>query len=357
MQGSTCISANALFLACMKMNWSHKRFADLSTDEFHDIVDLRVRVFVVEQNCPYPELDGKDKQSTHVIGRDDNGDILAYARIVDPGLSYPEPSIGRVVTHEKVRGGGIGHELMEQSMHHVREKFGQVPVRLSAQEHLRSFYGKHGFLTESDVYLEDDIPHIEMKYDPGNDSEPNEDVMQRRRMFFAAKWEEFESAKQKMLDFVEAWPKELMLKQPGERSWSATQVLDHVLTSEKGTLGYMLKKTQAEPEELPYLNKEDRDKAFKLMRRLQSEERYEAPSSLPPPDEAKDPTILIREWDEMRDRYRHFLGTLTPEYYGRFIFRHPFTGPMSVEETLGFLIDHINHHMHQLERIKTDLHA
>lgn len=339
----------------MNLNWSIKRFAELSTDELHDLLDLRIRVFVVEQNCPYPEVDGKDRQSGHILGRDEQGEIVAYSRIVDPGISYPEPGIGRVVTAESIRGKGLGHDLMTQSMHYVRENYGQVAVRLSAQEHLRSFYGNHGFQTVSDTYLEDDIPHIEMLYVPGTEPIKNEDIEATRRQFFAQQWEAFDKAKDQLLQDIEDWSREELKFRPDENSWNSLQVVDHLIQSEKGTLGYMLKKTQAEPEELPYLSKEDRDKAFKLIRRLKSNEQYQAPSALPSPEESKEMMILQREWEEMRERYRHFLATLSQEYYGKFIFRHPFTGPMSVEETLGFLIEHIAHHRHQIDRLKAKL--
>ena len=333
------------------MDWSIKRFGELSTDELHDLLDLRIRVFVVEQNCPYPEIDGKDRQSAHVIGRDESGEVVAYSRIVDPGISYPEPGIGRVVTAESIRGRGVGHDIMTQSMHHVRENYGQVPVKLSAQEHLRSYYNKHGFQTVSDTYEEDSIPHIEMLYLPGTDPIINEDVVKSRRRFYAQKWQIFENAQLELQDWLSKWTDEELSYHPKSGGWTASQVVDHIITSEKGTIGYMLKKTQAEPEVLPYLAKEDRDKAFKLIRRLQSNERYEAPSALPSPDDSKAFSQLTKEWGEMRDHYRHFLATLSTDYYGRFIFRHPFTGPMSVEETLGFLIEHIGHHKHQLDRI------
>jgi len=339
----------------MKLNWTIKRFQDLSTDEFHDLLDLRIRVFVVEQNCPYPELDGKDRQSTHIFGREESGDMVAYARVVDPGLSYPEPSIGRVLTHNSYRGKGLGNDLMEQSMHHIREKYGQVSVRISAQEYLRKYYQHHGFQSSSDIYLEDNIPHLEMTYLPGNESQVEEDADKTRRLFFARKWEEFESAKNDTIDYLESWSAKHLKFRPEDSGWNALQVIDHIITSEKGTIGYMMKKTQADASELPYITKDDRDRSFKLNRRLSSDERYEAPSSLPAPDEAKDMMILLREWDEIRDRYRHFLGTLSTEYYGKLVFRHPYTGPMSVEETLRFLIEHINHHTHQLRRLKEEI--
>ncbi|MCE3294895.1 MAG: hypothetical protein K0R65_609 [Crocinitomicaceae bacterium] len=139
-----------------------KAFDDLSVREFHDILQLRVNVFIVEQNCPYPELDGKDLLSFHVIGRDQNGRVAATARILPPGVSYPEVSIGRVSSHPDFRGKGVGHPLMEAVLSFIEKQFGAVPVRISAQAYLLEYYKKHGFVPTGKEYLEDDIPHVEM---------------------------------------------------------------------------------------------------------------------------------------------------------------------------------------------------
>ncbi|TNE54080.1 MAG: GNAT family N-acetyltransferase [Bacteroidetes bacterium] len=140
-------------------------YEDLSLDTFHELIALRIAVFVVEQNCPYQELDGKDKLGEHLIMRDrTNGKIIGTARILPPGVSYDEVAIGRVVTDNDYRGKGVGHFLMESCMKHIEKKYGQVPVRISAQEHLENYYRKHGFVPTGKAYLEDDIPHIEMYY-------------------------------------------------------------------------------------------------------------------------------------------------------------------------------------------------
>jgi len=124
---------------------------------------LRQEVFVVEQNCPYVDADGKDRMSFHVMGYDESGDLLAYVRICPPGVSYDKyVSIGRVVTHERVRGIGEGYQLMEASLRFCKELFPQVPNKISAQLHLTNFYEKLGYVTVGDDYLEDDIPHIAM---------------------------------------------------------------------------------------------------------------------------------------------------------------------------------------------------
>jgi ElaA protein len=146
--------------------WQVKYYPELTTNEFHDIIALRLKAFVVEQNCAYLELDGKDKKSYHVICRDGFGDVVATARILPPGLSYDEVAIGRVVIDESIRGKGIGHELMEQSMQYAEEEFGKVPIRISAQKHLETYYNKHQFFNTGKEYLEDNIPHVEMLYNP-----------------------------------------------------------------------------------------------------------------------------------------------------------------------------------------------
>ncbi len=140
-----------------------KHYSDLSLDEFHDILQLRINVFVVEQNCPYPELDGKDKFAFHLFLLDEiTNKICACARILPQNISYPEVSIGRVASDTSRRGEGIGQELMRQILLFISDKFGAVPIRISAQKYLVKFYESFGFISTGKEYLEDDIPHVEM---------------------------------------------------------------------------------------------------------------------------------------------------------------------------------------------------
>jgi ElaA protein len=148
----------------MEINWNIKHFNELSTIELHDIVAFRISIFVVEQNCPYQELDGKDKKAYHIVGRNGLGDILAVARILPSGISYKEVSIGRVASDYKTRGTGFGNSLMEVCMKFCREEFGEVPIRISAQSHLEKYYERFGFKSTGKHYLEDDIPHTEMLF-------------------------------------------------------------------------------------------------------------------------------------------------------------------------------------------------
>ena len=150
----------------MHLDWQVKYYPELTTNEFHDIIALRLKAFVVEQNCSYLDLDGKDKKCYHIICRDGFGKVISTARILPPGLSYSEVSIGRVVIDEASRGKGIGHELMVKCMAFAMDEFGKVPVRISAQKHLEQYYNKHGFTSTGKEYLEDDIPHVEMLNSP-----------------------------------------------------------------------------------------------------------------------------------------------------------------------------------------------
>lgn len=149
----------------MEIQWSCKEFSNLTKEELCEIFHLRIAVFIIEQNCPYQDVDGKDLKSLHVQGRL-NGKLVAYTRIVLPGVSYKEISIGRVLTSIDVRRNGTGKVLMNKSMEYIKEKFGAQPIRIGAQEYLKKFYKSFGFIKEGDGYLEDGIPHIIMLYSP-----------------------------------------------------------------------------------------------------------------------------------------------------------------------------------------------
>ena len=148
----------------MKFEHQVKSFQELSLEEFHDIIALRIQIFIIEQNCPYQEVDGKDKLAHHLFFKNEMDEIIAVTRILPQGISYPEVAIGRVVVHEDYRGTGLGNQLMADSMNFVKDEYGKVPVRLSAQKHLENYYGNHGFKSTGKEYLEDGIPHVEMLY-------------------------------------------------------------------------------------------------------------------------------------------------------------------------------------------------
>ena len=120
------------------IQWICKAFQELSLNELYTIMTLRQEVFVVEQDCPYIDADGKDQDSHHLMGFDESGSLVAYTRLVAPGISYKEVSIGRVITAQSARGIGLGVVLMEKSIEAVEQLYGKVPIRISAQEHLRN---------------------------------------------------------------------------------------------------------------------------------------------------------------------------------------------------------------------------
>jgi ElaA protein len=134
---------------------------ELARDDLYDVMVLRQLVFALEQNCAFLDCDGIDRTSWHVLGRKEDA-LVAYARIVPPGVKYPEPSIGRVVTHASVRRTGAGRALFGECITHTRALFGVVPIRIGAQRYLERFYGSFGFVPTGEPYVEDNIPHIEM---------------------------------------------------------------------------------------------------------------------------------------------------------------------------------------------------
>lgn len=143
------------------MNIQIKKFNDLDLSELYKILNLRNEVFVVEQNCPYLDTDGKDQVAHHVMIWDDEV-LAAYARIFAPGIKYTESSIGRVVVNLAHRELKLGHSLMEHAVKAVEDFYKTGNITISAQAHLQRFYSKHGFETVSNEYMEDDIPHVEM---------------------------------------------------------------------------------------------------------------------------------------------------------------------------------------------------
>lgn len=146
----------------MATEWKIKRFQALSLEELYQILKLRSEVFVVEQNCVYLDIDDKDQKALHVFGQIDEK-MVAYARLFNRNDYFENASIGRVVTHPDFRANKIGHQLMKQAIEAIDNHFGEKQITISAQLYLKKFYESHGFEQTSDMYLEDDIPHIEMK--------------------------------------------------------------------------------------------------------------------------------------------------------------------------------------------------
>lgn len=145
-----------------QINWTTKHFKDLSVDEYFEILFLRSEIFIIEQNCPYMDVDEKDRKAFHLFGRNAEGKVIAVTRILPKGISYEEMSIGRVALKKEFRGTGIGDELMQESIRFIEQNFGKQNIRISAQEYLLNFYQKQGFKPVSEMYLEDNQPHVEM---------------------------------------------------------------------------------------------------------------------------------------------------------------------------------------------------
>src|SRR5690606_34790745 len=148
----------------MDIIWKIKEFEELSNFELYQILQLRINVFVLEQECLYPECDNKDLKGKHLMGYLNN-QLVAYARLLPPGVSYPDASIGRVVVHPQCRHLKLGNALMSKAIAQVREDFPNEDIRISAQAYLQGFYERVGFERVSEEYLEDNIPHVEMLFE------------------------------------------------------------------------------------------------------------------------------------------------------------------------------------------------
>lgn len=158
------------------LQWLCIPYSELNTQQLYQVLRLRAEVFVVEQDCPYQDLDGLDQQAFHLLGQTDSSksdsDLLAYARLLPPGVKYPEPSIGRVVTSPAVRGQNIGSVLLQEAITRCESTWPGTNIRISAQQHLEAYYQKAGFTTVSAPYMEDNIPHIEMLRHPHSSARP-----------------------------------------------------------------------------------------------------------------------------------------------------------------------------------------
>ena len=143
------------------ISWILRPFERLTAGELYIVLRLRSRVFVVEQNCLYLDMDDRDQAAFHLLGmRDDS--LVAYARLFAPGAYYQESAIGRILTAPEARGTGIGRLLVNESLEIARRLYGDGPVRIGAQRHLERFYEGLGFRVAGEPYVEDGIPHVEM---------------------------------------------------------------------------------------------------------------------------------------------------------------------------------------------------
>ncbi|AYZ14295.1 GNAT family N-acetyltransferase [Chryseobacterium arthrosphaerae] len=141
--------------------WKIKTFDEFTVPELYAVLKARIDVFVIEQNCPYPDLDNYDQKAVHIWAEED-GQVLAYCRVFDKGIKYEETSIGRVLTTEQARGKSLGKLLIQYAVETIENRFHTPEIRISAQDYLLRFYGGFGFEDTGKKYLEDDIPHTEM---------------------------------------------------------------------------------------------------------------------------------------------------------------------------------------------------
>ena len=145
----------------MSIQFQIKPFNELSVPQLYQILQLRSEVFVVEQNCVYQDIDGKDPKALHVSGVY-QGEIVAYSRLFAPGYYFDNASIGRVVISDKFRDRKWGHSLIQTAISAIAENYNTSAITISAQLYLKKFYETHGFVQDGEGYLEDDIPHIKM---------------------------------------------------------------------------------------------------------------------------------------------------------------------------------------------------
>jgi len=143
------------------LSWKRLNLSDFSIQELYDVLQLRSAVFVVEQDCVYQDIDGKDHKALHILGYKD-GELVAYTRCFKANDYFEEASFGRVVVKESARKYGYGHDLIKETLLAMKEEYGETTIRISAQTYLLKFYQSHGFILDGEEYLEDGIPHVNM---------------------------------------------------------------------------------------------------------------------------------------------------------------------------------------------------
>ncbi len=154
---------NAMIDPVDNITWRCLAFNELSTDQLFELLKLRQDIFVLEQQCLYPDIDEKDRSSHHLLGYYENSsNLVAYLRIVCPGMSYREPSLGRVAVAKAIRRNGMGEILVERGVQELRKLYPDTRIQIGAQYYLKQFYESAGFETSGETYLEDGIPHIDM---------------------------------------------------------------------------------------------------------------------------------------------------------------------------------------------------
>lgn len=305
---------------------------------------LRSEVFVVEQNCVYLDLDDKDAQSIHLFACEDGAvpgaAARAVVRLVPPGVSYEEPSIGRVAIDLASRGSGLGEELMMRAIHACYRTWPGFGIRISAQQYLIGFYERLGFSSVGEGYLEDDIPHIQM-FRPWDG---------------LAAWQmRHKAAVQAFANQLRALPSGAL--QGTESRWGGLQVLEHLMRSEHGTWSYLAKKGQADPAELPVCDVHSDERGIQLVQVLESDARWTDPTPggllSPAPGNQADVEGLVADWFEAIDAGYDRLGEVyaAPAWWKVQVFKHPIAGRLGLTDTLAFGVAHVRHHLHQLKRL------
>jgi len=313
------------------------------------MIRLRLDVFVVEQDCVYADLDGKDLDSIHLWSeRSDAGPGEAaesVVRLLPPGISYDVPSIGRVACKDTQRGTGLGQELMERSVRACQRLWPQYAVQISAQQYLIGFYESIGFQVAGEGYLEDNIPHIGM-IRPWHSWGHMIHLVSKAALEFEAVYRGLADDHQSVL----------------EDGWNKKEVLKHLIASESSLFAYMQKKSQASPETLPALDLESDGRGVKLVRDLKSDIRWDDPTGgiLSPESVAEAVSSdddLMAFWNESRasgfQRMREDMAN--DAWWTVQVFRHPKAGYLSLYDTLAFMAEHIRHHIYQLQRLDSKL--
>ncbi|MDX1451594.1 MAG: GNAT family N-acetyltransferase [Oleiphilaceae bacterium] len=146
------------------IHWQVHAFDTLTTEQLYAVLRLRETVFVVEQQCIYHDIDGLDLNAEHILAlRGHKKELVAYCRVLAPGVRYEEVAIGRVIVAAPYRHSGLGGKLMQRALRHCDHRYPGTGVRISAQQHLVTFYQRQGFTVVSEPYDEDGIPHVEMR--------------------------------------------------------------------------------------------------------------------------------------------------------------------------------------------------
>lgn len=319
----------------------------MEANHLHALMRLRLDVFVVEQNCVYPDLDGKDLDSIHIWALNESADLgdsaESVVRLLPPGLSYDVPSIGRVAVKDTQRGTGLGQELMERSLRACIRRWPLMPIQISAQEYLLNFYQSFGFEPYGEGYLEDGLPHMGMRMPAINWEWCCEDIRKAA--------EEFKEAFFRLSEEERQGPSD---------GWSARQVMSHIALSEKSLFAYMEKKCLADPLELKQADRESDERGWKMIAALKSNVRLKAPTLGMLSPQGDDATAtkglegdLFKSWHAQRMQgLDSWQAKVSDDVWWTVqIFRHPIAGYISLYDTLRFMAEHIRHHIGQLNRM------